>query len=423
MSKRRRWELIILLVMYLGYTCFMICRNTAIVASPAMIADPGLGLDKAAYGRMMAYHSIGGVIGKIFSGVAVDRWGGRLIFLLMLGLTAATTAAFGLFSKFSVLAGFNGAGQAFKSGGWPAMAGLIRSWYSPEMHGRVWGIISTSSRVGVMTATFFLGNLLERGVNWRHIFFISAGLALAVVVLGYFFLRSGPHEVGLPPPTDRGQEVQAHSLDGQTLAQASVVFLKSPRVWLICISMGLTTILMDFLNFIPVYLAETLKLSPGTAGKATTAFPAGMFVSVLISGYLYDKVTKKQRVLLVGGLLLTGVASPLSLYYLPALNLDAVNAYWCSVLAIFLFGAAVAPSYYLPMAVFAISFGGPFCGFLICAFDVFGYACASVFNYFGGTIAQDFGWSAFLMTLVTLTVTATVTVSSFLLLDAKRSGD
>ena len=135
-----------------------------------MIADESLDLDKAGYGRLMAYHSAGAVVGKVISGFAVDRFGGRAIFLAVIVLTSGTTALFGFVSHFPVMVGLSVTGQAAKSGGWPATAALIRSWYSPDQHGRVWGIISTSSRVGVMVATLLLGQLLVWGMPWRHLF-------------------------------------------------------------------------------------------------------------------------------------------------------------------------------------------------------------------------------------------------------------
>lgn len=428
MSKRLRWELIILVCMYLGYMAFMTCRNTLIVASPAMIADETLGLDLTGYGRLMAWHSAGGVVGKAFSGFAVDRWGGRFIFLLLLGATAATTAGFGMVARYTPQAVLNFAGQASKSGGWPAMAAIIRSWYKPDQHGRVWGIISTSSRVGVMTATLLLGHLLANGMPWRRLFFFSAALATVIIVLGIFFLKSGPHKVGLGPVGPDLGEVEEklagpHFLEGKTTGEATMVFLSSPRVWLISLSMALTTILMDFLNFIPVYLSESLGLEPGAAGKATTVFPAGCFVAVLAAGFLYDKLSKPQRVFAIGGLLFSGGISLGVLWALPRLGLSPEGSIQVAKLAIFFFGIAVAPAYYLPMSVFAISFGGPFCGFLICLFDMYGYAGAFIFNYLGGSLAQLYGWNVFLLTLLGITLTSACSISGFLILDARRAPD
>jgi MFS transporter, OPA family, sugar phosphate sensor protein UhpC len=423
MDKRLRWGLIVLVCMYLGYMSLMVCRNTLIVASPAMIADQSLDLDKAGYGRLMAFHSMGGVVGKVISGFAVDRWGGRFIFLTVIMLTAGTTALFGLLNQFSLMAGLNLTGQAAKAGGWPAMAALIRTWYPPEQHGRVWGVISTSSRVGVMVATLFLGQLLVWNVPWRHLFYVSFGVGVLMFLVGFFFLKSGPEKVGLSPltvaPDIQDEEVPLHPLDGHTTKEAARRFWGSKRVWLISITMALTTILMDFLNFIPVYLAESLKLDSGVAGKAATAFPAGCFVAVLGAGFLYDKLSKKNRVFGIGGMLVSGVISLGILWALPGLGLNAGESYYVAVFCVFLFGLAIAPAYYIPMSVFSISYGGPHCGFLICLLDMFGYAGATVFNYFGGSLAQVYGWGAFLATLIAITLTSTITMVTFLHLEAK----
>lgn len=426
MTKKFRWGLIILVSMYLGYMSLMICRNTIVVASPLMIADESLGMDKAMYGQLMAFQSAGGVFGKAISGFAVDRWGGRAIFLLVVMLTSGAAASFALVSHFKLMIGLNFSGQAAKSGGWPAMAALIRDWYPSSQHGRVWGVISTSSRVGVMTATLALGQLLVWKVHWRHLFYVSAGVGLLMMTLGYFFLKSKPEEVGLSLDEERGDEAASgtrHPLDEETTQGAALVFLQSPRVWLMALSMSLTTILLDFLNFIPLYLNESLGLEPGVAGKTTTVFPAGCFVAVLAAGFLYDKLSKKQRVVAIGGALACGILCLASLWGLPLMSLHPDQAFYVAATAIFFFGLAVAPAYYLPMSVFSISFGGPFCGFLICLLDMFGYAGAFFFNYYGGSLVQELGWNVFLGGLMAVTAVATVCLSSFLYLDAVRDPD
>lgn len=423
LSKRARWELIILLCMYLGYTSFMVCRNTAIVASPEMIADPTISLDEESYGQLMAYHSIGGVVGKLTTGFAVDMWGGRAVFLLMLGLTSVTTAGFALVDKFGAMAGFNLLGQAAKSGGWPAMAAIIRDWYPADKHGRVWGVISTSSRVGVMTATLFLGHLLSLGVAWRTLFWVSAGIGGSMLALGFVLLKSGPAEVGLEPVFSETPEQPTgqHRLQGMTYAQALPIFARSPRVWLICGSMVFTTMIMDFLTFIPLYFTQTLKLDSGGAGQASTAFPAGMFLAVLGAGFLYDRLSKKQRIWAVGGLLTSGLLSIAVMLSLLDARLPGNQAYNICLLAVFWLGVAVAPAYYLPMSVFSISFGGPFCGFLICLFDMFGYGGAVAFNYYGGTVIKQMGWQTFLLGLGAVTAVASAMLTGFLYLDHKAA--
>ena len=85
---------------------------------------------------------------------------------------------------------------------------------------------------------------------------------------------------------------------------------------------------------------------------------------------------------------------------------------------LFAFGFLIATAYYLPMSIFAVALGGPHSGFLIALIDIFGYAAALLFNYFGGSIAEDHGWNFFLKVLLTVGIVATVTTTTFLFLDA-----
>ena len=92
--RRTRWEWITLATMYAGYAALMLCRNTLIASSAAVVQDPAAGIDKAAYGRIMSWHSAGAIAGKLTLGVLADRIGGRWMYLVCLLFTALTTIAF-----------------------------------------------------------------------------------------------------------------------------------------------------------------------------------------------------------------------------------------------------------------------------------------------------------------------------------------
>lgn len=420
---RTRWNLTILLTMYGGYVAFMLCRNTLIAASPAMIADPQLGIDIETYGQVMSWHSAGAIAGKVVTGLGADALGGRLMFLLALALTAASNIAFGLVSSVPLFKLFNFTGQFSKAGGWPAMAKIIGHWYPPANHGRVWSIISTSSRVGTMTALFLIGSLLVVG-SWRTAFLVTAVIALAVTTIGYFLLKERPQDVGLAPLAQDTVDSHAHPLDGTTLGQACLAFVRSTRVWLICVSLGCLCILVDFLTFLPVYLFKTLSIPENQASMYSTSFLAGMFCALVVAGAFYDRFTKPQLAWVMGGLLLCGTACVYLLSIYPSLQLTESARTPTVVATLFTFGLTIATAYYIPMSVFAVSFGGPHSGFLISLIDIFGYAAALVFTYFGGTLAQDYGWTAFLNVLLAIAILATITMTTFLALDAKaKSAD
>jgi sugar phosphate permease len=419
--RRSRWELVILGAMCVGYAGLMLCRNTLIASSAAMIRDPSVGLDKAAYGRLMSWHSAGAIAGKLATGVATDRIGGRRMFLLVLLLTAASTAAFGMVSGFYLFAVLNFSGQFFKSGAWPAVAKLIGEWYPRRKYGRHWSFIAISSRVGTMSAGVILGALLLV-VSWRSVFMVSAAVAGLTLLAGWLWLKERPADVGLAPPQAERQASEekgpsSHPLDGTTIAQACLAFARSPRVWLIFFGMAFLAILMDFIHFIPIYLSESLNLVPGEAAIIGSAFPAGMLVALIVASLFYDRFSRRQLVGVLGGLLALSCVCALTLWALPGLPIpDSMNLP-IAIASIFMFGFATCPAYYLPMSIFSITFGGQHSGLLITLIDAFGYVAALLFNFFGGSIAQNYGWPVFLGGLLAVAFLALVTMTTFLRLE------
>ncbi len=202
-----------------------------------------------------------------------------------------------------------------------------------------------------------------------------------------------------------------------TLPQACLAFARSSRVWLICVSIALLTIQMDFIIFIPIYLTEALEVDPSKASLGLSAFAGGMFVALIVSSFFYDRISKRQLVGTLGGLLSMSCCCVLLLWCLGGIPLAPGMRLPTAMVSIFVFGFTISPAYYVPMSVFSIAFGGKHSGFLIALIDVFGYSGALIFTFFGGSIAQDYGWSVFLAILLTITLLSLVTMTTFLHLD------
>ena len=434
MTKRRRWERLVLFALYAGYASFMLCRNTLNAVSGAMIQDTTLGLDKASYGRLISFNSIGAIAGKMVTGVGADILGGRRMFLLALSLTAASTAAFGLVSAFALLAFLNFMGMFFKAGGWPAMTKIVGNWYPAQRHGTVWAILSTSSRAGTIAAGLVLGSLLVR-LTWRQVFFVSGGLTILITAMVVaVLLKERPEDVGLDPvlkivsSDDSNADHEsvspaAHPFEGLTTQQALSRFSMSARFWCIGLGMAFLTMMMDVIYLLPIYLQETLGLEPARAAAAGSAFPVGSFFALLIAGPIYDRLSKRSHVGFFGASLALAALCIVFLQYLPALDFSPSARHAAAIGSLFVFGVAVSPAYYLPMSIFSVSFGGPHSGFLVALLDIFGYLGAFVFNFFGGAIAQEYGWTICLRVLLGITLAAAVLTTAFLMMDAKAAAE
>ena len=422
-----RWEFTVGGSMCLGYAALMLCRTTVGVAGPAMLRDADLQLTTTAFGAILGWGMAGNLLGKLTNGVLADKFGGRKIFVLALCITAAAICAFGVASETSSFFLFYFLTLFAKSAGWPAMANLIKVWFAKQKHGRMWGIISTSSRASSVGATLLLSSLLLI-VSWRGLFFAAAVITAVVVAVLVKLLKATPSEVGVlradSPETGSptSGRTQVHPLDELETFEALAVFFRSPRVWLISISLMGLAVLFEFQVFLPIYLSESFALSPAQAGTASSVFPLGCLIAVFAGGFVYDKLSKKALTAALGGMSGVGLLCLSLLWVLPDIGLNPRSELVLTVVTIFLFGCAISPAYYLPMSVFSINFGGRHCGLLIGLIDAVGYTGAMVFDFVGGSVAdQQGGWQSFLTILVLVSFMVTVTMTLFLHMDFRRS--
>jgi sugar phosphate permease len=358
-------------------------------------------------------------VGKLANGVLADRFGGRRIFMLSLAFCMVATGIFGTMSGALLFSVAYFIALFAKSAGWPSMANLIGVWYQPSWRGRIWGILSSSSRFSSVFTTLAMGSLLLV-LGWREVIGVAAIVAGVVLVGLFFIMKQSPADVGLEAndSSDSDDPKQPHHLDDHTSLQALMNFVKSPRVWLICVSIMCLTVLMEFQSFIPIYLKETFGLTAGIAAITSSAFPIGCLISVLVGGFVFDLLTKKSRIYVLGGMMVLSVACIGILIILPQIEMNGTASLWTSLLAIMLFGLAIAPCYYIPMSVFSVDFGGKHCGVLVGIIDAAGYLAAMTFDFLGGAVADEVnGWHHFLIILLNVAVVGFVAISLFLTLE------
>ena len=393
------------------------------ISSPAMLDDPELELTKTMWGAILGWGTAGTLLGKLTTGIMADRFGGRKVFLVSIGFCMLATGIFGMMSKvfFFSIAFF--IAMLAKSAGWPSMANLIRSWYPKFWRGRIWGILSSSSMSSSLFTSLVMGSLLLV-ISWRWVIASSLPIAGIFVILLFFYLKQSPTDVGLEAmPSVEGDDNEnnpnaTHHLDNASLGKALISFLKSSRFWLICISIMSLTILMAFQSFLPLYLKEMFNLSPGKAGIASSVFPLGSMFSVVIGGFIFDKLTKKRRIFVLGGMMTLATGCIVILLSLPESNIQEASLPWIALSAIMIFGLMIAPCYLIPMSVFSLDFGGKHCGVLVGIIDAAGYSASMIFEFLGGAIADQVdGWQQFLYIILNVSIIGTITLILFLVID------
>lgn len=426
-SLRMRWEIQIVLGMCIGYAMLILCRTVMGVAGPAMLLDPDLNLDTASFGAILGWGTAGNLVGKLTNGVVADKLGGSKVVISAIGLAAVTTIALGTLSNNTAFFALYFLTVFAKSAGWPSIANIIRAWFTPAKHGRVWGFIATSSRLSSVATTLILSSLLLV-MSWRGLFFTAGIIALLLAIVLPKFLKNSWRDSGVPA-AETQQSVPAsamwskdHPLNEFETSAAIFFFIRSPRFWLISLGVSSLAVLFEFQLFIPIYLSETFDLIPAEAGMASAAFPMGCLIAVFMGGFVYDRLSKKNIVIVMSGMLIIAILCLLCLRFLGAVDLGAELELVLTIGLIFVFGFAISPAYYIPMSVFSISFGGKHCGLLVGLIDALAYFGAMIFDFVGGAVAnKEGGWQDFLLILVVTSIMAAIIMTTFLYADYRDS--
>jgi len=371
-------------LLLVGYSGYYLCRSHLSVCAPLLIAEYGhRGLDKAAVGAIASAGALAYAAGKLATGWVADVAGGRRMFLTGIAGAVAGTALFALgglpfFTTAWVL------NRALQSFGWSSAVRVAGGWYPPARYGAVMGVLSLSYMLGDSVWRFFLGELVARGLSWRQVFWVAAGVLAAIGLACALWLRESPasHASHRGAPRASGPR--------ELLAP----LLASPAFWSVCLlSFGFTLIRESLDTWSPLFLVEA-GLAPGAAGKASALLPMAGGVAVLLVGWWSDRLTAAARPwLLAGGLLLAvpalalaGVAGPVS----PAAGLALI------VVAAF----TLLGPYSLLSGAIALDFGGRRGSATASAWiDGIGYLGGMLAGGGIGGLAHRFGWQAAFLSL------------------------
>ncbi len=430
---RTHWEFTTLGCMYVGYMAFILSRTVLAVASPEMLNDPSLELDEASYGDIAAWGMAGMITGKLLTGVLADWLGGRRVFLMGLSIAAFLTIAFAWGTSATAFATMNFLILFAMAASWPAMAAIIRVWYPSTKYGRVWGALSTSSRLGASISLILLGMLLTV-LSWENVF-RTAGIMILCVAAGIsFYLKASPKDVGLPALDDQvapegsdgrnepnAAQKAPHFLDDKNPAEALWAFAKSGRFWLICLSLMCTTILMDFLVFLPLYLTSFEGVSSAQAGSWASAFPIGCLLALVAGGVMYDRVSRRGRIGLLGGMLGGTCICIAALWCLKELPMIPESlGFPLAIVILFFYGVTLAPPYYLPPSVFSNEFGGRHCALLVGLVDAAAFFASMLYLIAGGRMVKTWGWQSVIELFLVIAVVGTLITVWFAFEDYRR---
>jgi len=212
-----------------------------------------------------------GALLRIVTGMLADRFGGRVVFALLMLVVAVPAYAVPSVGSYRHLlyAGFflGIAGSSFAVG-----VGFVSRWFPPEKQGGALGIYGLGN-IG-QSAAVFLGPVLAAVVGWQNIFRGAAALLVVWGVLFFLLARNSPKTVR---PAGIG---------------AMLRLLARERLsWLLSLFYFLTFGgFVAFSIYLPVLLRDQFGLKPADAGFRTAGFVVLATLSRPLGGWLSDRI-------------------------------------------------------------------------------------------------------------------------------------
>jgi sugar phosphate permease len=343
-------------------------------------------------------------LGKLFLGGLGDIWGGRTSFLIGLAGATAFTLFFtaGATVPLFMLAWVGN--RLTQSVAWAGLIKVSSKWFDYTSYGTIIGVLSISYLVGDAAARQSMGTLIQHGFGWRPLFYFASAVAGAMLVFNWLFLRESRADLKFAEAKPNPLNLYGDRETRPSVRALLLPLLRSRAFLLVCfLSLGCTIIRETFNTWTPVYLRDYLGYSVSDAARLSAIFPGVGAVSVIVSGWLSDRmgVTGRSMVLFFGL-----AAAAVALLLLMSMRSGAAG----SLLPLIAIGSIafclLGPYSYLGGA-FALDFGGKQASAASSGIiDGVGYLGAVAAGDTVARLSVAFGWQGVFVTLAAVSVLA-----------------
>ena len=252
---------------------------------------------------------------QIPSGIALDRFGARFIYLIAIAGWSASTLLHAFVRGVASLTGFRLMLGLFEAPCFPANSSIVGCWFPRRERGMAIGVFTAAEYValGFMSPLLFW---IVSAFSWRTLFFVSGGAGLCFTAIWALAYRDPDHSRGVNAAEkalirDGGGRASSGggrpfnwALMGQLLRQRQIVGL--------CLGQfAVYSTFVFFLTWFPTYLASERHMGWIKAGVfAALPYLAGFF-GILFAGVLSDLLLRRgaslnlaRKLPVIAGLLL-----------------------------------------------------------------------------------------------------------------------
>jgi nitrate/nitrite transporter NarK len=212
-----------------------------------------------------------GSLARIPVGMLADRFGGRLVFTILMLLVivpAFITPMAASYNQLLVCGFFLGiAGSSFSVG-----VGFVSRWFSAERQGGALGVYGLGN-IG-QSAAVFLGPLIAVSLGWQNIFRGMAGVLAIWALVFWTLARNAPVKV---QPKSLGDMLRVLAQGRLSWALSAFYFLTFGGF-------------VAFSIYLPSLLKDQFHLTPADAGFRTAGFVVLATLMRPVGGWLSDRI-------------------------------------------------------------------------------------------------------------------------------------
>ena len=391
-STKTRW--LVLLLISLMYMITYMDRTGISIAAPAMERE--FGLSKTAIGVVFSVFLWAYAIGQIPGGWLADRFGPRMVLLIIVPFWSLMTAMTAVASGLTSLIGIRFVFGLAESGAFPTATRAMQLWFPKAERGIVHGVTHSFSRFAVAIVPFLAVSIMVT-LGWRWIFYLFGATGLLWSAAFYLLYQNLPEkharvnqeELARIRGRDADGEIKPITLHQQLRTPWKTIF-RSANMWYIaggycCFYYGT----YFFMTWFPTYLVDYRHLSLKTVGVwASLPLLAGM-VGDIVGGTLTDKVYRRtgklkfaRRIVAAPAMLASGVC------LIPAATAhSAWTAILCLTASLFFLELVISPAWAVPMDV-----GGEYSGTVCGVMNMAGSLAASLSPIIFGALVQRGFW-------------------------------
>ena len=301
-KQKLHWAWIIFGICWLNLFVNYSARLGYGVILPEMIRTLGFG--RAAVGSIYNFYLIVYITISPFTGYLTDRFGARRVItacllILSIGIffmgtvTSLWSACF-----FFAIAGLGSTGM------WAPIVALVQRWVAINRRGITMGVVSTGFGLGLATMGAVFPWVVEH-FSWRHAWYFLGGMALALVPLNAFLLRSDPESSGLQPWGQKKAPSHPNTDTNTPKTRISLrTLFKDRRFWIIGLSyFAIAYSLYCITTFMVDYAEYQLGLTQAIASRLASVHGIGQVVGVLTVLPLSDALGRKKTILISNALI------------------------------------------------------------------------------------------------------------------------